>query len=206
MAKRKLDGPTGAIAVSRQINGLSQRTDFELLGIWNNLNRLVGGRTDAETPRSYLEMRAALEAEWGARAGRLDVAGWFRWPTANVILGDGTLQKTAWPTEGILSAIGYHVGTTHGRSEPERRWLLDYVFSHTLPPIESPSYMRQWGDPSTARRLHKMADVIASSARNAKHRQSVALSLACEQWEADLSFLRSKYYVGHFGFGWPTID
>lgn len=205
MARRAVGGPNGRVAVQLQINNLPKRTDFELLGIWNNLNRGIRGRSDAATPLTHLEMRSALEREWQERSLRPDLTDWFRWPSTDVIMGDGTLHKTLWPTEGVLSAVGYHVGITNGRIEAERRWLLDHVFCRTLPPIVSPSYMRQWDDPGTPKRLHKMADVIAASSRNAKHRRSSALDLACEQWEADLAYLRARYYVGRFRFGWPAV-
>jgi len=49
-----------------------------------------------------------------------------------------------------------------------------------------------------------MAESIAAFARNAKRQQSKPMQDAVKAWEQDLRFLYNKFYVGHFGFGWPT--
>ena len=205
MRAGKFSSVEARAAAERQIRDLPARTDFQLIGIWENLVREVAGRTDAETPRALLEMRAALESEWRARAGNRAEGDWFRWPNANVVYSDGSLGPTGWPHEGVLAAVGYHVGIEYGRSEAERRWLLDHVFARTLPPIHSAAYLASWGLPASTDRLRKLAQAISTFARNAKHKQMSTLHLACEQWEADLAYLRERYYVGHFRFGWPQV-
>jgi hypothetical protein len=60
--------------------------------------------------------------------------------------------------------------------------------------------------PSTARRLQKLANTLASLARNAKRRRTASLDRAIHEWEQDLGFLYEKYYVGLFGFGWPATE
>ena len=57
-----------------------------------------------------------------------------------------------------------------------------------------------------AARLKKMAETIAALARNAKRRNNASLDQAIRDWEHDLSFLYHTYYVGHFGFGWPSTS
>jgi hypothetical protein len=74
-----------------------------------------------------------------------------------------------------------------------------------LPPIESPSYMKEWASPQSAVRLKKMANSIASFARQAKRRRNADMREAVQSWEADLQMLYDEYYVEKFGFGWPAL-
>ena len=198
--------PTWRAAAARQVANLSRRSDSELLDIWKNVVRGINGRRDAAAPGPLLKMRDALEIEWELRAQRSSGEEWFRWPTTKVNIGPGSLSAAGWPEEGVLAALGYHVGATAGRAEPERRWLLDHAFSRTLPAINSPAYMAEWGKPATAGRLKKLAHTLAAFLRNGKHRYSASWSLACDQWDSDLEYLHGKYYVLHFRFGWPVKE
>ena len=49
-----------------------------------------------------------------------------------------------------------------------------------LPPIESPSYMKEWAIPGSATRLKKMANSIASFARQAKRRRNADMREAVQ--------------------------
>jgi len=62
----------------------------------------------------------------------------------------------------------------------------------------------EWGDPGSPARLKKMADSIASFARSKKRHDEVRFAQAIRDWESDLGHLHRTYYVGRFGFGWPT--
>jgi hypothetical protein len=86
-----------------------------------------------------------------------------------------------------------------------RHAILRRVFCMHLPPIESPSYMAEWSKPESAGRLKKMANSIASFARQAKRQSSRHMGEAIESWERDLKMLHDEYYVGKFGFGWPMM-
>ncbi len=104
----------------------------------------------------------------------------------------------------MLSALGYHVGSTEGLPEVERRFLLDQVFVICLPPLNDYGYMLEWNAPKSPGRLKKLAETLAALTRNAKRRKSKDLQLACDDWQADLDYLYAKYYVHQFRFGWPT--
>jgi hypothetical protein len=67
-----------------------------------------------------------------------------------------------------------------------------------------PEHMREWGKPSSATRLKKIAENIASFVRNAKRRNDGRLDDAIKDWESDFNFLYRKYYVGEFHFAYPT--
>lgn len=68
--------------------------------------------------------------------------------------------------EGVLSYVGYRVGR-NGLSEGVRLQILNCVFHNTLPRVESPEYMEEWGTPETSERLQKLAESIAAFTRNA---------------------------------------
>ena len=55
-------------------------------------------------------------------------------------------------------------------------------------------------------RLRRLANEIARFARNAKRKRSANMESAIADWEDDLHYLYRQYYVGKFGFGWPTTS
>jgi hypothetical protein len=52
-------------------------------------------------------------------------------------------------------------------------------------------------------RLQKLANCIASFARNAKRRCYASMELAITEWEEDLAYLKDKYYRPVDGYNWP---
>jgi hypothetical protein len=109
---------------------------------------------------------------------------------------------TAEPADGMLKLCGYKVGL-NGLPENQRRQILDNVFLHFLPSIDDVSYLGEWGQPGTAKRLRKLAESIAAFTRNAKRRNSGNFNKAIQNWEADLAYLKRTYYEEQFNFHWP---
>ena len=105
----------------------------------------------------------------------------------------------------MLSYLGYHVGRTSELTAQQRTAILGRAFGMRLPPLNGVEYMKQWALPKSSGRLKKMAETIASFARNAKRRRHDRLAVAVEHWEHDLSYLREAFYVGRFNFGWPQV-
>ncbi len=103
--------------------------------------------------------------------------------------------------KGLLGCIGYRVGT-QGAVPSKRRDLLDFAYAGTLPNVNSPDYMKGWGMPKSATRLRKVTESIAAFARNAK-RNPRKSSVAIEEWEADLLYLKAAHYLGRYSFPWP---
>jgi hypothetical protein len=129
----------------------------------------------------------------------------FNWPSTEPSSGLQSLTSDAFRREkGLLGHYGYKVGR-HGLSQNERLELLDSIFLNPLRPVEDRDYLEGWGKPGSARRLKKMAESIASFARNAKRRNGKQnLSKAIQDWEADLEYLRKKYYYNERSpFKWP---
>lgn len=191
------------LAVDRFIATLPQRSMYELRQQWLNVLRLrASGKA-----KGLGRFQEALVAEWEKRRRlALTDPDHFEWPSAEAAGGDGGLTGSSWPAEGVLGFLGYRVGITQGLSELARRHILDLVCNSPLPPINGPAYMREWATPGSAARLRKLAEALASFARNAKRKRGVSMDSAIADWERDLNYLYDRYYVGKFGFAWPSLS
>lgn len=188
-----------------------QRASFTKLATeWKKHVALAGyieetGR-NSERLDTYTRLIAKIEAEWGRRAKlRFNSEEYFDWPSTDAKRGKIGLQGVDWEKEGYLSYLGYHVGESAGVKELERRAILRRTFKMVLPPLVSPEYVRSWGPPSSAPRLKKIADSIASFVRLRKNRGANSYAIAIAEWEGDLRMLYDEFYVAKFGFGWPSI-
>lgn len=128
----------------------------------------------------------------------------FRWPTTAVIGDSASALRLAHfdYEEGLLKFMGYAVGQL-GAYRTRRRQVLDYVFNEKIPKVQSYDYMAEWGDPSSAKRLQKLANSLATFARNAKCRRTSDMEHAIAEWEEDLAYLKNTYFDGLFSFDWP---
>ena len=139
--------------------------------------------------------------------------GYFPWPSTDAPAsgpGGGFRGEKPWYTDGLLSYVGYKVGNDGVRQQIRER-ILDCVFHNNLPRVRGDGfgverYMSEWGDKQTPQRLKKMANCIATFARNAKRRVDHDMSEAISNWKVDLDYLYRTYYVGEFHFDWPEIS
>jgi hypothetical protein len=108
------------------------------------------------------------------------------------------------PDIGFLKKMGYAVGRS-GATVLKRRRILDEVYLRRVPTSFAESYRSEWGMPETGKRLQKMAEAIATFARNARQKnQRVHMDEAITDYESDLAYLKATYYDGHWAFAWPT--
>jgi hypothetical protein len=149
------------------------------------------------------KLRQEISCTWRIRAAQ---GKWFPWPTTSTCRGGRGLRGVDWRPQGMLSVLGYRVGETEPTEQEIRRCILEYAFECDLPPVNDPAYHEEWGQPRTAQRLHKLANTLATLTRNAKRRNAVSLARAIHDWERDLAFLRDRYYVDFFHFGWPATS
>ena len=66
--------------------------------------------------------------------------------------------------------------------------------------------MKEWNAPKTPWRLKKIANCLATFAKNAKRRSnSDSFRQAIEDWEDDLAWLKRNFYTGIYDskFVWP---
>jgi hypothetical protein len=191
--------------VQRQIQDLPDLSDEALLNLWLRFARFYSAQRPQERPKRDWMLHEALGAEWDRRMlYRPGGAAGFKWPSTAAPNGDASLGGI-WPPKGMLDALGYAVGRTHGLGSPERRRILDHLFLQRLPVVVSGAYTEEWAAPGTPARLQKLAVTLAALARNAKRNRSRDYRQAIEEWEADLEYLHAAYYVGRFGFAWPTL-
>jgi hypothetical protein len=184
--------------IQKLIAGLPNRTLTELQQQWMNAARYPG-----EEPH-IVQFRKAVLSEWGKRARRASKPeDYFTWPSTNP-KGEGGGDGISRNAQGLLKYMGYQVGMSNGESSPTRRNILDAVFAGELPPVIGPDYMRRWAKPGTPERLHRLANELATFARNAKSKGSANLEVAISDWEEDLDYLHDAYYVRKFHFGWPS--
>lgn len=201
----KPEPPKLVIKIDPLIEALPQRTMQQLQGQWLNCLRLLedANKGNRQAARKF---RDAILAEWERRCNlALSDPDYFDWPSTQAGPGDRSQRFGTWNQEGVLKYMGYEVGKTKGLADHCRREILDAVFSAVLPPVNSPGYVRNWGLPSTAPRLERLANELARFARNGKRNRTADYSAAVADWEADLKHLHRKYYVGKFHFGWPHV-
>jgi len=188
--------------IERPIEALPRQSMNQLRQQWLNLQRLLAKNGRHSGLKRF---ETALLAEW-ERRHHLAVTDpdYFDWPSTEAGRGDGSMPFENWHNEGMLAFLGYRVGTTQGVDDQIRRQILDAAFAHVLPPVNDREYLREWAGQASAARLRRLANEIARFARNAKRKRSANMESAIADWEDDLLYLYRRYYVGKFGFGWPT--
>ena len=130
----------------------------------------------------------------------------FPWPSTTAFPGLCDIPEPDWPQVGLLSHMGYRVGRS-GEPTSRRREILAKVFEYDpLPNVDSADYMKQWGSARSGARLRKLAETIASLARNEKRRNSISYLEAIRDREEDLAWLKQRYYTGQFRFQWPSTS
>ena len=200
--KRATPAKALQLNVERLIEALPRQSMGNLRQQWLNLQNMIAkvGRH-----KSLKRFETALLAEW-ERRHHLAVTDpdHFDWPSTEAGRGDGSMPFENWHSEGMLAFLGYRVGTTQGVGDQVRRQILNAAFATVLPPVNDQQYLKEWAGPSSALRLRRLAYEIARFARNAKRKRSTNMENAIADWEDDLHYLYRQFYVGKFGFGWPT--
>lgn len=119
------------------------------------------------------------------------------WPTVSVgFTVNSGIDFNDSPHHGVLSCMGYRVGSTGVGNVVVRRMLLDIVFLMDISGLSfTPKYISAWGSPDSSSRLQKMAESMAAFCRNAKRQPNQnSYRTAIGHWVADLDYLKSEYY------------
>lgn len=188
------------------IGSISGATLERLFALWMQNVQRVGDPRQSFKHEAAKRIIVAVEKEWHRRLPHIRLnPDHFIWPRTEATVGTGSLEIGQSPEIGMLAYMEYRVGRTNGQPIGIRRAILDRVVAGTLPLYGGIEYYDQWGEPNSAGRLQKLAEAIAAFTRNAKRRGKVRLADAISEWEADLDYLYSTYYMPRFGFGWPSI-
>jgi hypothetical protein len=97
--------------------------------------------------------------------------------------------------EGVLAAMGYHVGE-RGLTREQRRSVLARVFQtplERLPQVGDDSYMAQWGAGNSHPRFNKMFSCLHTFYQNALSRRNPPRE-AIDDWKEDFD-----WFVETFG-------
>jgi hypothetical protein len=176
----------------------------ETVNLWRNALRIL---SDPAKAKRHLEAQQAIDAiykEWIRRRREpIDPTEMFDWPTTDAEAGTGGIESEDWQEIGVLKFMGYTVGS-EGEPPRVRERILTEIFAGPIPPVFPNEYLDEWGEPSTAPRLKKMAETIAALTRNARRRRDLKMKAAVRDWEKDLDFIYWEYYVEKFKFDWPT--
>lgn len=189
---------------------------------WSNLDTL--GRLAYEVQHRFFMSRAyranvvgRLLELMGSRLGALggvaaaERSEHHRFPTTDVVAvrkraigGGGDID---WRKEGLLSLSGYRVGVTRGVPRPKRELILNtIVLVDDLSDIRDGEYAREWGAPDTEARLKKLADTLATFARNATLQEGANMQTAIQEWESDLEYISTNFRSKWPAITWPKTD
>jgi len=189
------------------IEHLPGKKMYQIMRLWANVIEVLGNSNKEEQHDNGRQILKAIHHEW-KRRGRNppDPDDFFKWPSTEAQAGRGRIFAQGWIEDGVLSYMGYRVGSTNGRPTNTRHRILTQIFEGPLPPVFEARYLLEWSEEGSSARLQKMAETIAALTRNAKRRDSAKMWGAIRDWENDLKFLYHEYYVERFGFAWPSSD
>jgi hypothetical protein len=191
-------------AAARIIDRLPRMRISETVNAWRNAIKILADDSKAARHANANELIRIIREEWvRRRTNPLAADDFFEWPSTEADYGIGGLDTQDWEKMGALQFMGYKVGHTEGEPERVRERILGEVFGGPIPPVFPDLYLDEWGNPSSAARLRKMAEAIAAFTRNAKRKRGSRMQAAIKDWERDLEFLYNEYYAGQFGFAWP---
>ncbi|WP_456386280.1 hypothetical protein [Profundibacter sp.] len=186
--KPKTDCEPDKRRVSKKENAVSDATDHGVISIVARKNQHrnhtpIRGRSAMSKYGKIPHKRVAKTLGYA-----LTLGGEASWHGFTIVL----LARLTEPERAALALAAlnsldhnnaYTVGKTNGLPESTRRLILDRCFSGQLPPIESLSALRLWGEPKTALRLRKIAYHIAGLTKNFKKMPSGGYETAISGWE-----------------------
>jgi len=103
-------------------------------------------------------------------------------------LEEGGLSSGA-PAEGIMSTMGYRVGDTQGIKQEYRTMIMIEILKGPLPFVESPDYMREWGEDGSLDRYNKLKRFLNGEINSPLQRNNYR---AISEWKEDLKWLEKN--------------
>jgi hypothetical protein len=102
-----------------------------------------------------------------------------------------------------IYSMGYVVGVTNGISFKKRTKILESALDGDIPWVGDDEYMKEWGKPSSRRRLWRTAHHLAWLIRSRK--SNPTMRYAVRDWKEDLDWLGENFGNRGLGFSWPNI-
>src|ERR1700737_3468229 len=130
------------------LDHLHSKSDEDLLTIFRNCVRaLTNGPNE-----NAVQVVRGIEQEWQRR-----------------LKGSSCDPR---PNEGMLAALGYHVGS-NGEKLAVRRRILKHVLEGELLVVGSVAYTAEWGRPSTQKRFDKLTRFFTGMLEAARNNPSM---------------------------------
>lgn len=93
------------------------------------------------------------------------------------------------PAEGMMSTMGYRVGDTQGIKQEYRTMIMIEILKGPLPFVESPSYMREWGEDGSLDRYNKLKRFLNGEINSPLQKNNYR---AISEWKEDLKWLEKN--------------
>ena len=93
------------------------------------------------------------------------------------------------PAEGMMSTMGYRVGDTQGIKQEYRTMIMIEILKGPLPFVESPSYMREWGEDGSVDRYNKLKRFLNGEINSPLQKNNYR---AISEWKEDLKWLENN--------------
>jgi len=93
------------------------------------------------------------------------------------------------PSEGMMSTMGYRVGDTQGIKNEYRIMIMIEILKGPLPYVDSPSYMREWGEDGSIDRYKKLKRFLNGEINSPLQRNNYR---AISEWKADLDWIEKN--------------
>jgi len=154
---------------------------------------------NAYVPYNYIDPFAPQPAPPAAPPPSMPIPATplWKWPVVNQPpQGDGSFVTGMFREYSALKMFGYTVGKTDGWPERRRQAFLRDFMTTRLPAIVVKTFGEEYGEPMTATRLRKVANLIASNTTNFYRNDPIRYRVAIANWESDLSFLYDEFYRG----------
>lgn len=117
----------------------------------------------------------------------------FRFPSTELTGNSGEMKIIDRQQKGLLLAVGYSTGM-YGLHEQPRRKILDSLYTKEIPKNTAVSNINLWGEPKTSTRLKEIAFSLARFTKQEKANPRGDYSTSISEREADLKYLKKKYY------------
>ena len=98
-------------------------------------------------------------------------------------------DSSAYPGEGLMSTMGYRVGDTQGIRVEYRRMIMQDVLEGPIPFVDSPVYMREWGQDKSIQRYKKLKRFLSSEIHSPLQKNNYR---AISEWKEDLIWLEEN--------------
>ena len=97
------------------------------------------------------------------------------------------------PSDGALSAFGYHVGDSGITRAEKRKLILKCVLEAPIPPVVDRDYTQSWGLPNSVSRKEKLLRTLKGLASGVKNRGAYAhdsYARALSHCEQDIEYVQ----------------